>query len=122
MSYSGPPVLKKSSPILEISNPRGPNPGKGSVSAYSTPGGSISPRQKIFLGPRSGTFQRPQIAGQEGSYEDNYLSIFISLSYRLMEKENRKAREDARKEYNDTVKVGHCFREVVILSHRVTTG
>lgn len=31
-----------------------------------------------------------------------------------MDKENRKAREDARKEYNDTVKVGY------LLSDRIT--
>jgi hypothetical protein len=30
-----------------------------------------------------------------------------------MEKENRKAREDARKEYNDTVRVGYSLSDLV---------
>jgi len=35
-----------------------------------------------------------------------------------MEKENRKAREDARREYNDTVRVGHSLcNSIATLSH-----
>jgi hypothetical protein len=35
-----------------------------------------------------------------------------------MEKDNRKAREDARREYNDTVRVGHCLgNNITTLSH-----
>jgi len=35
-----------------------------------------------------------------------------------MEKENRKAREDARREYNETIKVGYFLgSSIAILSH-----
>ena len=108
MSRSGLRFPKTASLVSETTNPHGPNPKAAPKSVYSTQGGLTSPHRKISLGSINGIFQMLQTAGQEGSYRNTCPCIFSDLvDCRLMEKENRKAREDARKEYNDTVKAGY---------------
>lgn len=42
------------------------------------------------------------------------------LSYRLMERDNKKARDDARKEYNDTIRVC-CSLSLTLVDSDVRT-
>lgn len=73
----------------------------------STQYGRTLLRQKISLGWNSGNPQKLPIAALEGwaffpviARKRNRLNFS-----RLMEKDNKKARHDARKDYNDTVRV-----------------
>jgi hypothetical protein len=73
------------------------------------PGDSITrgyrfPQRRNSRGWISGIFRRRQIVGLEGG-TSFVLGKWTETGIRLMEKDNKKARDDAKREYNDAIRV-----------------
>jgi hypothetical protein len=60
---------------------------------------------RILHGSNNGTPQKLRIDVFEGMQSVHRCGIRYHFYIRLMEKDNKKAREDARRDYNDTVRV-----------------